>query len=83
VLDGSCRTPIAALASIENPEVLTLMGKVLSPDGKNIYEIRRSAPLGASEALGRAAGADLRRQAGEAFFKDLLGGSESPASKGD
>ena len=83
VLDGSCRTPIAALAFLENSEMLTLMGKVLSPDGKNIYEIRRSGPLGAPKELGKAAGVDLRRQAGEEFCRDVLGGGQSPSPKGD
>lgn len=71
VLDGSCRTPIAALATIDGADVLTLWGKVLSPDGKTIYEIRRSGPSGAAAEIGRGAGLALRQDAGEAFFQAL------------
>jgi len=70
-LDGSCRTPIAALAEMDGKGMLTLTGKVLSPDGKTIYDIRRSGAAAAAEDLGKAAGAELRREAGEAFFAEL------------
>lgn len=65
-LDGSCRTPIAALARIADGR-LTLDGMLLSPDGK--AERRGSVagrPAGA-EALGAGLGAELRRNAGPEF----------------
>ncbi len=71
VLDGSCRTPIAALASIDSEDMLTLNGKVLSPDGKTIYEIRRFGASQLAEDIGHDAGTALRAEAGEAFFKAL------------
>jgi hydroxymethylbilane synthase len=76
-LDGSCRTPIAALAVHDSGGMLTLTGKVLSPDGKTIYDIRRSGPGAAPEVLGQSAGAELRKEAGETFFAEILnaGGS--------
>lgn len=83
VLDGSCRTPIAALAVIEGPETLTLSGKVLSPDGKKLYEIRRSGDPSAPEELGRTAGRTIRDQAGETFFADILKVGQTPTSEGD
>lgn len=79
-LDGSCRTPIAALAVFEGANVLTLSGKVLSPDGKTIYDIRRSGAASAPEELGRSAGVDLRGQAGEAFFAEILKMSQQAGS---
>ncbi len=78
VLDGSCRTPIAALAVCEGPAALTLTGKVLSPDGKKIYDIRRSGDVAAPDELGRAAGAALKREAGEEFFAALRSAGEGP-----
>ena len=79
-LDGSCRTPIAALAVFEGPDTLTLSGKVLSPDGKTIYDIRRSGAGSAPEDLGRSAGLDLRGQAGNAFFAEILKLSQQAGS---
>ena len=35
VLDGSCRTPIAGLATLSG-STLTLRGQVLSPDGRQV-----------------------------------------------
>ena len=83
VLDGSCRTPIAALGQINDADVLTLSGKVLSPDGKTIYEIRRSGAASKPEELGRAAGQELRDQAGEEFFAKILNVGSGPTSEGD
>jgi len=83
VLDGSCRAPIAALGLINDANVLTLSGKVLSPDGKTIYEIRRSGPASKPEELGRAAGQELRDQAGEEFFAKIVSAGSGLASEGD
>jgi hydroxymethylbilane synthase len=65
-LDGSCRTPIAALARIAGRR-LTLDAILLSPDGKSE---RRGSLYGAptdAEALGAGLGAELRRGAGPEF----------------
>jgi hydroxymethylbilane synthase len=65
-LDGSCRTPIAALARIAG-ERLRLDGILLSPDGK---AERRGSIEGApadADALGAALGAQLRHGAGPEF----------------
>ncbi|MEQ8702031.1 MAG: hydroxymethylbilane synthase [Bauldia litoralis] len=60
-LDGSCRTPIGAFASIENGDVdLRLL--VASLDGSRIFRARRGGPAAQSYALGREAGAALRRE---------------------
>ncbi len=66
-LDGSCRTPIAALAEIEDRR-LTLRGLVATPDGRELLETRCEGSRGDAEALGRSAGEDLLRRCGPAFF---------------
>jgi hydroxymethylbilane synthase len=66
-LDGSCRTPIAALTSRDGAR-LKLLGQILSPDGKTVFE--RTAEGAASEAatIGRQLGEQLRAEAGPAFL---------------
>jgi hydroxymethylbilane synthase len=70
-LDGSCRTPIAALASITGGR-LTLLGEVLTPDGKHRWRREDSAALGpdadaAARALGLKLGAEIRAEAGPLY----------------
>lgn len=67
VLDGSCRTPIAALAEVAGG-TLTLKGLVARPDGTEVLEASRSGPESDAEALGRDAGEELKRRAGPDFF---------------
>jgi len=80
VLDGSCRTPIAALATLDETGALTLLGKVLSPDGKKIYETRRGGPANEALQIGTRAGQEIREEAGEAFFADLLEALKGPSA---
>lgn len=64
-LDGSCRTPIAALAEIKD-DTLYMHGRLLSENGSDMAEISVSAPratLADAAQMGREAGAALRRQA--------------------
>jgi hydroxymethylbilane synthase len=70
-LDGSCRTPIAALAGIAGGR-LTLLGEVLTPDGKHRWRREESVALGsdasaAARALGLKLGADIRAEAGPLY----------------
>ncbi|WEK04280.1 MAG: hydroxymethylbilane synthase [Candidatus Devosia phytovorans] len=61
VLDGSCRTPVGALSTL-NGDTLTLKGQILSLDGKTAFD---SAATGTDPiALGRQVGDDLIAQAG-------------------
>jgi hydroxymethylbilane synthase len=70
-LDGSCRTPIAALARLAE-DTLSLKGMVLSPDGVRIYEALVQGAAANAAAIGReaareilkAGGHDVLRQAG-------------------
>ena len=72
-LDGSCRTPIAALARITGDGILSLTARVVAPDGSARFDAERSGPKSDAEALGRDAAAELRRRAGAAFFAALGG----------
>ena len=69
-LDGSCRTPIAALAEIEGSE-LYLRTMLAATDGSEIFTTERRGPISDAEELGRSAGRELKEQAGEEFFKLL------------
>jgi hydroxymethylbilane synthase len=66
-LDGSCRTPIAALATIAG-ERLALDAAVVSPDGRRLHRTRRDGAPADAAALGRDAGAALKARGGPDFF---------------
>ena len=77
-LDGSCRTPIAALAKIED-KTLHFIGEALTPDGAKRW--RRTAkialdnqPCKSAEALGRALGAEILDEAGSEYRRDPASG---------
>src|SRR5207253_7902392 len=69
VLDGSCRTPIAALAEHEPGGVLRLRALIALPDGSELRRAERRAPRAQAVELGRAVGATLRSAAGPAFAR--------------
>jgi hydroxymethylbilane synthase len=60
-LDGSCRTPIAGHARLEDGR-LTLRGEVLREDGSESFEARIAGPPADAARLGAEAGRDLRRR---------------------
>lgn len=66
-LDGSCRTPIAALAVLDGDD-LHLRAKVLSPDGRSIFRAERRGKATDAESLGADAGAEIRAQLPPDFF---------------
>ncbi|HET7085780.1 MAG TPA: hydroxymethylbilane synthase [Rhizomicrobium sp.] len=74
-LDGSCRTPIAALANIADGK-LSFLGEVLTPDGKHCWRRRETVSLGDTQtarALGLKLGAQIKAEAGplyQAHFGD-------------
>jgi hydroxymethylbilane synthase len=70
VLDGSCRTPIAGYARIED-ESLVFDGIVLAEDGREFYQARRSGAPADAGAIGREAGEEIRRRAPAAFLARL------------
>ena len=84
-LDGSCRTPIAALAEFADADsddfdveaaTLDLRVLVAKPDGSAVLETTRQGPGRDAAALGRDAGEELAGAAGPGFF------DEAPAAAG-
>ncbi|MBI5162990.1 MAG: hydroxymethylbilane synthase [Magnetospirillum sp.] len=67
-LDGSCRTPIAALAELDGKGGLSLRGLIISPDGKTVHAASRSGTEADAAALGDDAGGELLAVAGPGFF---------------
>lgn len=67
VLDGSCKTPIAGHAVVEN-EALQFHGMILTPDGRQVHEARLRGAAGDAAAIGSELGAKLRAEAGPHFF---------------
>lgn len=70
-LDGSCRTPIAALATMSG-DTLHFLGEVLTPDGRHRWRRQDSIALGddpraAAQALGLRLGAEIRAEAGPLY----------------
>ncbi len=73
-LDGSCRTPIAALAQKAGSE-LSFIGETLTPDGKRRWRRESKIPLNVdpiaqARALGAALAAEIRDEAGDALVFD-------------
>lgn len=74
-LDGSCRTPIGALARV-NGSTMTFVGETLTPDGTQRW--RREASIALSgdaialaQALGGKLGHEIRDEAGDAIELDV------------
>ncbi len=65
VLDGSCRTPIAALAVMEKDQI-NFQGEVLRPDGSEVLRAKRSGTD--PEKLGEDAGREVLAQGSVTFF---------------
>ncbi|MCR9136828.1 MAG: hydroxymethylbilane synthase [Alphaproteobacteria bacterium] len=70
-LDGSCRTPIAGLARVENDSI-RFSGMVLTPDGQTAHAVTCSGSADDANSLGRSAGAEIRSIAGPDFFAEWL-----------
>ena len=66
-LDGSCRTPIAALATLAGG-TLALRALIIRPDGSEMIETAREGIAADAARLGRDAGEELRRRGGADFF---------------
>jgi hydroxymethylbilane synthase len=66
-LDGSCRTPIAALAELDGDR-LALRGLIISPDGAVIHAASRDGSRAEAAAMGLDAANELLGKAGPGFF---------------
>jgi len=62
-LDGSCRTPIAAYATISGDRVF-LRGEALTLDGKHHFPVAATATIGDRVKLGRELGEQVRENGG-------------------
>jgi len=62
-LDGSCRTPIGAYATLAEDGMLTLTGLIARSDGSYILRHNITGPAGDAARLGVALGERLRREA--------------------
>ena len=62
-LNGSCRTPIAGLASIEGA-FIHFRGQVLRPDGSECHSIAHTGPIDDAERIGLDAATALLKQSG-------------------
>ena len=67
-LDGSCRTPIAALAELDDDDTIHLRALVAKPDGSAVHTASRRGPAADAAALGADAGRELRAAVGPGFF---------------
>ena len=74
-LDGSCRTPIAGLATVDE-RMIRFRGEVLSSDGRNSWSVTRAfahaelsqeTALAQSHAAGEGAAEEIRQNAGRKF----------------
>ena len=66
-LDGSCRTPVAALALLDGDR-LTLRSAIVRPDGSELLETSREGGRAEAAQLGADAAAELRGRAKADFF---------------
>jgi hydroxymethylbilane synthase len=66
-LDGSCRTPIAGLARLEEGAI-SFRGMILSPDGSEAHETSRKGPVENAEQLAIDAADELLDQVGADFL---------------
>ncbi len=66
-LEGSCRTPIAGLGTLDDG-VFTFRGEILTPDGSESHATSRSGAPAAAVQLATEAAEELLAKAGPGFF---------------
>lgn len=66
-LDGSCETPIAGLAELDEG-TLNLRGEVLRPDGSQAISGTRTGPIAEGAEMGKDLAQELLSRAGSGFF---------------
>ena len=67
-LDGSCRTPIAAMA-LKSKNRVNLTGEIVRPDGSEKISNKWSGDWSLAEEVGAEAGKELKSKGGKDFFK--------------
>jgi hydroxymethylbilane synthase len=68
VLDGSCRTPIGGLATIDGAR-MRFRGIIVTTDGLTAHEFATEGAVGDGARLGREAGDALLKRGGPGFFR--------------
>lgn len=68
-LDGSCRTPIAALARADDRGGVTLHALIAKPDGTALHAVRRKGAAARAAEMGIDAGRELKALAGPGFLQ--------------
>lgn len=68
-LDGSCKTPIAALATCEANGQLRLRAQIARPNGTEVIAREATAPRSEAHALGTKLGLELKALAPADFFQ--------------
>ena len=68
-LDGSCRTPVGALAEPDGAGGLALRAVLARPDGSRLWCARRHGPMADAEAMGTDAGRELRAAGDRDLFQ--------------
>jgi hydroxymethylbilane synthase len=66
-LDGSCKTPIAALARIKD-DIITLNAMIASTNGHTIFRTSKTGDLNQARSLGEEAADELLSRAGKDFL---------------
>jgi len=67
-LEGSCRTPIAGLATL-NGDVISFRGEILTPDGAKHFGTAFEVSVADATSQADAAAAELLGEAGAGFFQ--------------
>ncbi|MGH6933199.1 MAG: hydroxymethylbilane synthase [Dongiaceae bacterium] len=71
-LDGSCHTPIAALAElVDDGREIRLRALIALPDGSSLHREDRRGPVHDPRGLGIAAARALKARADPAFFRSM------------
>ncbi len=66
-LDGSCQTPIAALAELDGDR-LTMRGQVIKPDGSESFEATETVAVADGADMGAAMAAEMKSKMSADFF---------------
>lgn len=70
-LDGNCKTPIAGQARIVDGKI-QFRGLIAMPDGSQKFETASEGAIDDAHAIGKAAGEELKAQAGDKFFEMMV-----------
>ncbi len=68
-LRAGCRLPVGALARIKGKKIF-LEAKVLSPDGKQVIYLKKSAPVSEAESLGRSLAKEAIKKGAREILKN-------------